>query len=88
MKKTLEYIALGKLIVQFEMKEVSFSTDQASLYAGPTDPLDFADNIGKLLADEETLPCIGEFGRKRVENDLAWTFEVPKLLAAYEQVLG
>ena len=27
---------------------------------------------------------MGELGRKRVENELEWRYEVPKLLAAYE----
>jgi hypothetical protein len=29
---------------------------------------------------------MGTFGRARVENELAWRHEVPKLLAAYEAV--
>jgi hypothetical protein len=27
---------------------------------------------------------MGEFGRRRVENELEWRHEAPKLLAAYE----
>jgi hypothetical protein len=27
---------------------------------------------------------MGESGRRRVENELEWRYEVPKLLAAYE----
>jgi len=27
---------------------------------------------------------MGEFGRRRVENELEWRYEVPKLLAAYD----
>jgi hypothetical protein len=27
---------------------------------------------------------MGQFGRTRVENELAWPYEAPKLLAAYD----
>jgi hypothetical protein len=27
---------------------------------------------------------MGDFGRERVRNELAWNYEAPKLLAAYE----
>ena len=29
---------------------------------------------------------MGDFGRARVENELEWRYEVPKLLAAYESL--
>jgi hypothetical protein len=31
---------------------------------------------------------MGKYGRSRVENELAWTHEAPKLLAAYEALWG
>ena len=31
-----------------------------------------------------TLQMMGNYGRKRVENELAWHHEVPKLLAVHE----
>jgi hypothetical protein len=30
---------------------------------------------------------MGEYGKSRVENDLAWEFSVPHLLGAYERAL-
>ena len=37
-----------------------------------------------LVDDPARRAAMGEFGRRRVENELAWPHEVPKLLAAYE----
>jgi hypothetical protein len=31
---------------------------------------------------------MGRFGRTRVENELEWKYEVPKLLAAYDTVFA
>lgn len=83
MNKVLEYMALGKPIVQFELAEGRFSAGEASLYAAPNDPKDLAIKIIELLDDPERRAEMGAFGRQRVENELEWKYEVPKLLAAY-----
>src|SRR5690606_29666191 len=51
MNKILEYMALGKPIVQFELTEGRRAAGDASLYARPNDPRDFAAKILELLAD-------------------------------------
>lgn len=86
MNKILEYMALGKPIVQFEMTEGRYSAREASLYAKPNDPIDFAEKIVELLADDGQRARMGEIGRQRVENELAWSYEAPKLIAAYVHV--
>jgi glycosyltransferase involved in cell wall biosynthesis len=84
MNKIMEYMALGKPIVQFELTEGRFSARDASLYAAPNDALDMARKIVMLLDDPDKRAAMGQFGRRRVENDLAWPYEAPKLLAAYD----
>ena len=84
MNKILEYMALGKPIVQFDLTEGRFSAQQASLYAQRNDALDMARKIVELLDNPSVRQQMGEFGRKRVESELEWRFEVPKLLAAYD----
>ena len=86
MNKILEYMALGKPIVQFEVVEGRVSAGEASLYAKPNDPIDFAAKLVELLADPEARARMGAFGRKRVETKMAWTYEIPKLIAAYLRV--
>jgi len=88
MNKIMEYMALGKPIVQFELTEGRFSAREASVYAKPNDARDFADKILMLLADPELRERMGQFGRQRVERHLAWQYEVPKLLAAYQALFA
>jgi len=86
MNKIMEYMALGKPIVQFDLAEGRFSAQEASLYAAKNDPVDMAKKIVQLLEDPEARYKMGEFGRHRVVNELEWKYEAPKLLAAYEAV--
>ena len=84
MNKIMEYMALGKPIVQFDVREGRRSALEASLYAAKNDPKDFADKIVALIDDPERRQAMGAFGRDRVESSLSWSHEEPKLLAAYE----
>jgi glycosyltransferase involved in cell wall biosynthesis len=84
MNKIMEYMALGKPIVQFDLAEGRFSAGEASLYARPNDAVDLADKILDLLADEQARARMGAFGRERVAKELSWSHEAPKLLAAYD----
>ena len=83
MNKIMEYMALGKPIVQFDLAEGRVSAQQASLYARKNDAMDFADKIVELLNDPARRVQMGIFGRTRVTEELEWRYEVPKLLAAY-----
>ncbi len=86
MIKIMEYMALGKPIVQFDLKEGRFSAGEASLYSDPKNQVaDFAKNILWLVDHPEERKRMGEFGRKRVENELAWEYSVKNLLAAYDR---
>lgn len=84
MNKIMEYMALAKPIVQFELTEGRFSAQESALYARPNDPQDMARKIVELLDDPARRHRMGEFGRMRVESVLEWRYEAPKLLAAYE----
>jgi glycosyltransferase involved in cell wall biosynthesis len=86
MNKIMEYMALGKPIVQFDLTEGRFSAQSASLYAKRNDPDDLAAKIIELVDDPQRRAEMGAFGRSRVENDLEWRYESPKLLAAYESL--
>ena len=88
MNKIMEYMSLGKPIVQFDLTEGRFSAQDASLYAEKNDPRSMAAKIAELLDDPQRRAAMGEFGRRRVENELEWKYEVPKLLAAYERAFS
>jgi glycosyltransferase involved in cell wall biosynthesis len=86
MNKIMEYMALGKPIVQFDLTEGRVSAQEASLYAKRNDPEDMAAKILELLADEPMRARMGQFGHDRVVNVLSWEYEVPRLLAAYDRL--
>ena len=89
MIKIMEYMALSKPIVQFDSKEGKFSAQEASLYADRHDrEADFAKKVLWLLDRPEERKRMGEFGRRRIEKELAWEYSVQHLLAAYERVFS
>jgi glycosyltransferase involved in cell wall biosynthesis len=83
MNKVMEYMAMGRPIVQFDVAEGRFSALDASLYARPNDPVDFAEKILELLDAPERRRSMGAFGRERARTTLSWENEAPRLLAAY-----
>jgi glycosyltransferase involved in cell wall biosynthesis len=83
MNKIMEYMALAKPIVQFDLTEGRYSAQGSSLYAAENDPEDMARKIVDLLDDPIRRQLMGQYGRNRVENELEWKYESPKLLAAY-----
>jgi glycosyltransferase involved in cell wall biosynthesis len=88
MNKIMEYMALGKPVVQFDLTEGRVSAGEASWYARPNDVADLAQKIVALLADENQRIHMGAIGRERVERELSWQHEAPRLLAAYEHLTG
>lgn len=89
MIKIMEYMALGKPIVQFDLREGKVSAQQASLYCDAKNQVaDFAEKILWLADHPEERKRMGEFGRKRVQEELAWDYSVGNLLAAYERVFS
>ena len=89
MIKIMEYMALGKPIVQFDLKEGRFSAMDAALYADPNNQVaDFAAKLLWLLDNPGERERMGEFGRKRVAGELAWDYSVENLLAAYRRALS
>lgn len=88
MNKIMEYMALAKPIVQFDLTEGRVSAQNASLYALKNDPVDLANKIVWLLDHPQVRQSMGAFGRERVEKELAWDHEAPKLLQAYAQLFS
>jgi glycosyltransferase involved in cell wall biosynthesis len=88
MNKILEYMAMKKAMVQFEVVEGRVSAGDASLYAKPNDAVDFAEKIVELLADPQRCERMGEIGRARIEDELSWGRQVPKLVEAYETLFA
>lgn len=86
MNKIMEYMALGKPIVQFDLAEGRFSAQAASLYARNNDSTDLAAKIVQLIDDPARRAEMGRYARERVERELEWRHEAPKLLSAYSSL--
>ncbi|MEL6486389.1 MAG: glycosyltransferase family 4 protein [Pseudomonadota bacterium] len=87
MNKIMEYMSLGKAIVQFDVTEGKFSAREASLYAKPNDARDMADKVLQLVDDPDRRATMGAYGRQRVVQELNWQHQIDPLLAAYKQAL-
>jgi glycosyltransferase involved in cell wall biosynthesis len=88
MNKVMEYMTLEKPVVQFDLTEGRASAGEASLYARPNDPEDFARQVAALMDDPERRRRMGEAGRARVLERLSWAHSEPRLLAAYERIFA
>lgn len=88
MNKILEYMAMGKPIVSFRLTESEFSARQAAVYAIDNDEEDFARKIVDLLDNPVMRKEMGEFGSRRLKEDLSWEKSTTQLLRAYEFALG
>lgn len=88
MNKIMEYMALKKPIVQYDLKEGRFSAGEASLYARGNDTIDFADKIIQLINDSELRASMAEYGYQRVINELSWNYESIKLISFYHKVFN
>jgi glycosyltransferase involved in cell wall biosynthesis len=87
MNKIMEYMALKKPIVQYDLKEGRFSAQDASLYAINGDTTDFAKKIMQLINDPGQRTKMSEYGYNRVINELSWDYESVKLIRFYDQIL-
>ena len=84
MNKVLEYMALGKPIVQFELTEGKYSAKEASVYANPNDAVDMGEKIVELLDNPQKRQEMSVYGRKRIVEELSWEHTSKALLAGYE----
>jgi glycosyltransferase involved in cell wall biosynthesis len=82
--KIMEYMAHGKPIVSFDLKETRFSAQDAALFVPPNDELSFARAIMLLMDDPELRRKLGARARERVERDLQWSVTGRNLLTAYK----
>lgn len=85
--KVMEYMSLGKPIVSYNLKETRYSARDAALYATPNNEREFAEKIIELMDNPQLRKEMGEYGKQRVKNELAWEIVSENLLAAYKKLL-
>lgn len=88
MRKTLEYMALGRPLVAFELEETQQACGDAALYAAHNSYRELASQILRLADDPDLRRSLGAAGHRRVEQGLAWSSSESALLEAYAGLLG
>jgi glycosyltransferase involved in cell wall biosynthesis len=88
MNKILEYMALGRPIVAYDLKETRFSAGEGALYAVDNDHRDFGDKILELIEDSERRRVMGEHNSRKLREKLSWEHSSGALLRAYSMVSG
>lgn len=88
MNKILEYMSVARPIVVFDLVESRVSAGDAAVYAIPDDEEDMARTIIELLADPDQRKEMGQIGRERIENELAWQHQKRFLLQAYKELVA
>ena len=87
MNKIIEYMALGRPIVQFDVREGRYSARDASLYADrDNDARSFAHAVERVLNDPELARAMGDAGRTRFEEALCWELQAERLTSAYRRL--
>lgn len=87
MNKVMEYMAMSRPIVSFELREARVSAGDAAVYAPANDELEFARLTARLLDDPEERARMGKLGKERVEGPLAWERSQRALLSAYAKAI-
>ena len=88
MNKVLEYMACGRPIVAYDLREHRFSAGEGALYATPNREEDLAEKIQELLEDPERRRRMGAYNRQRFLDVMAWEYAAGELLRGYETICG
>jgi glycosyltransferase involved in cell wall biosynthesis len=88
MNKVVEYMAMGRPIVSFELTEARVSAGAAAVYAAGDDERAFAALLAELLDDPARRAEMGEIGRTRVAEQLSWATSKRNLLEFYRRLVG
>lgn len=86
MNKTMEYMAFGLPVLAFDLAETRVSAQDAADYVEEPTARAYAEALVKLLEDEDRRRTMGEAGRRRVEQALAWEHQRPDYVALMQQL--
>jgi glycosyltransferase involved in cell wall biosynthesis len=88
MMKVLEYMAMGRPVVQFPLTEMQNLCGEATVYARNADPTDLAEKIDELLEDAARREELGRAGLERMRNGQMWPDQIPALIAAVNAAMA
>jgi glycosyltransferase involved in cell wall biosynthesis len=88
MNKSMEYMAFGLPVVAFDLHETRVSVGEAGIFVEPDDVREFAKAIVALMDDEPGRARLGDLGRVRVEQELAWCHQERAYVGVYDRLTG
>jgi glycosyltransferase involved in cell wall biosynthesis len=88
MNKVVEYMAMARPLVSFDLAEARVSAGDAAVYAPANDEAAFAVAIDDLLDDPDRRKDMGVYGRERVERELSWDISRNNLVEFYEDLFA
>jgi glycosyltransferase involved in cell wall biosynthesis len=88
MNKTLEYMAFELPVVAFDLKETRVSAGEAGSYVTSGDVAAFARAIVELLDDGGKREAMGKEGRRRIEQELGWSYQRDAYVGVYDALVG
>jgi glycosyltransferase involved in cell wall biosynthesis len=84
--KVMEYMAAGKPIVAYDLKETKISTNNSALLVRPGKVKEFAKAIKKLIDEPQLRLELGNTGKNRIQNQLNWENTSLNLKRAYDSL--
>jgi glycosyltransferase involved in cell wall biosynthesis len=87
MNKPMEFMALGKAVVSYDLKETRVTGgDVVQFVPGSEGPAGLARRVLELADDAAELQRLSAAGIRRVDEVLGWPHQAPTLLAVYESL--
>jgi glycosyltransferase involved in cell wall biosynthesis len=88
MNKTMEYMSFELPVVAFDLRETRVSAGDAAVYVAPGDVEGYARAVVDLLDDPQARAEMGQRGRGRVEQVLAWEHQRGGYRAVFDELTG
>jgi glycosyltransferase involved in cell wall biosynthesis len=83
MNKIMDYMALSKPCVAYDLPEHRVTAEDSALYAEPNQPEELARQIAYLMQHPAERGRLGSMGRRRVEQTLALSHQKKRLLELF-----
>ena len=86
MNKTMEYMAFGLPVAAYDLKETRVSAGEAAVYVESGDIAAYARAIVELLDDDNRREAMGRTGRRRIEDELGWSYQREAYLGVFDSL--
>ena len=86
MNKTMEYMAFGLPVAAYDLKETRVSAGEAAVYVESGDIAAYARAIAELLDDDNRREAMGRTGRRRIEDELGWSYQREAYLGVFDSL--